>query len=53
MFVIPVHFAKEHKRMLTHAKKVFEYNSGSIAINPRFDKLITHSELRLKKKKGC
>jgi hypothetical protein len=41
MFVVPVHFAKEHKRMLTHTKKVLEYNSGSIAINPRFDKLIT------------
>jgi hypothetical protein len=35
------HFAKEHKRMLAHAKKVLEYNGGSIAINPRFDKLIT------------
>jgi hypothetical protein len=41
MFVVPVHFAKEHKRMLAHAKKVLEYNGGSIAINPRFDKLIT------------
>jgi hypothetical protein len=41
MFVVPVHFAKEHKRMFTHAKKVLEYNAGSIAINPRFDKLIT------------
>jgi hypothetical protein len=27
--------------MLAHAKKVLEYNGGSIAINPRFDKLIT------------
>ena len=41
MFVVPVHFAKEHKRMLAHAKKVLEYNAGSIAINPRFEKLIT------------
>jgi hypothetical protein len=41
MFVVPVHFAKEHTRMLAHTKKVLEYNSGSIAINPRFDKLIT------------
>jgi hypothetical protein len=41
MFVVPVHFAKEHKRMLAHTKKVLEYNGGSIAINPRFDKLIT------------
>ncbi len=41
VFVVPVHFAKEHIRMLTHTKKVLEYNGGSIAINPRFDKLIT------------
>jgi hypothetical protein len=39
MFVVPVQFAKEHKRMLVHAKKVLEYNGDSIAINPRFDKL--------------
>jgi len=41
MFVIPVHFAKEHKQMLTHAKKVLEYQGGSIVINLRFDRLIT------------
>jgi hypothetical protein len=41
MFVVPVHFAKQHKRMLAHSKKVLEYNGGSIAITPRFDKLIT------------
>jgi hypothetical protein len=41
IFVVPVHFTKEHKRMLMHTKKVLEYNGGSIAINPRFDKLIT------------
>jgi hypothetical protein len=39
--LVPVHFAKGHKRMLKHAKKVLEYNGGSIAINPKFDKLIT------------
>jgi hypothetical protein len=39
--IVPVHFAKEHKRMLAHTKKILEYNGGSIAINPRFDKLIT------------
>jgi hypothetical protein len=32
---------RDHKRMLTHTKKVLEYNGGSIAINPRFDRLIT------------
>jgi hypothetical protein len=41
MFIVPIHFAKEHKQMLAHAKKVLEYNGGSITINPRFDKLIT------------
>lgn len=39
MFVVPVHFAKEHKRMLAHTKKVLKYNGGST--HPRFDKLIT------------
>ena len=42
-FVVPVHCVKEHKRMLTHTKKVLEYNGDSIAINPWFDKLITSS----------
>jgi len=41
MLVVPIHFAKEHIRMLTHTKRILEYNGGSIAINPRFDKLIT------------
>jgi hypothetical protein len=41
MHVVPMHFAKEHKQMLTHTKKILEYNWGSTAINPRFDKLIT------------
>jgi hypothetical protein len=43
MFVVPIHFAKEHKLMgmLTHTKRILEYNGGSIAINARFDKLIT------------
>ena len=41
MFIVPIHFCKEHKQMLAHAKKVLEYNSGSIGINQKFDKLIT------------
>jgi hypothetical protein len=52
VFVIPVHFAKEHKRMLVHAKKVLEYNGGSIAINPRFDKLITSLRTSVEKGEG-
>jgi hypothetical protein len=27
--------------MLTHTKKVLEYNGGSIAINTKFEKLVT------------
>jgi hypothetical protein len=41
MIIIPVHFAKEHRAMLAHAKKRLENNKGTIAIHPRFDKLIT------------
>lgn len=41
MFVIPVHFSRERKNMLEHRKRVLKYHGGSVAINPRFDKLIT------------
>jgi hypothetical protein len=41
MFVVPLHFAKEHKQMLAHTKKVLEYDGGSITINPMFHKLMT------------
>jgi hypothetical protein len=41
MFVIPVAFSKEHKHMLAHCKELLEYYNGSIAINPRHNKLIT------------
>lgn len=43
---------KEHKRMLAHAKKVLEYNSGSIAINPKFDKLITSLRIAVENGEG-
>ena len=39
MLVVPVHFAKEHKEMLAHCKKLMEYNNGQVAINPKFEKL--------------
>ena len=39
MKVIPVHFAREHKAMLTQCKMFLE--KGAIQIDPRFDKLIT------------
>jgi hypothetical protein len=52
MTVIPVHFAKEHRRMLAHVKKVLEYSNGMIAINPRFDKLITALRTAVEKGEG-
>jgi hypothetical protein len=41
MFVIPVAFSREHKYMLVHCKEMMEYQNGSMAIHPRFNKLIT------------
>jgi hypothetical protein len=35
MFVIPVHFSKEHKNMLAQWKNVLEYHGDSIAIHPQ------------------
>jgi hypothetical protein len=52
MIVIPVHFVKEHRRMLAHAKKILEYDKGTIAINPRFDKLITTLRTAVEKCEG-
>ena len=39
MKVIPVNFHTRHKEMLGHSKMLLE--RGNIAINPKFDKLIT------------
>jgi hypothetical protein len=39
MDVIPVHFSTEHKDMLAHCK--IKVEKELVAINPRFDKLIT------------
>ncbi len=52
MTVIPVHFVKEHRRMLADAKKIIAYNQGTIAINPRFDKLITSLRTAVEKGEG-
>jgi hypothetical protein len=41
MFVLPVHFSKEHKTMLSHCKEVLEDANGMIAISPKFTKLVT------------
>jgi hypothetical protein len=33
MFVMPIHFSKEHKNMLAHTKRLLEYGMGAIAIH--------------------
>jgi hypothetical protein len=50
MFILPVAFGKEHKRMLAHCKEVMEYHTGMVAINSRHNKLIT--ALRTAEEKG-
>lgn len=52
MFVIPVSFAKEHKKMLAHSKQLMEYKNGKVAINPRHNKLITALRTALEKGEG-
>ena len=41
MFVVPIHFNKEHRNMLAHAKKLMEYGNVVVAINPSHTELIT------------
>ena len=41
MFVVPIAFAKFHREMLAHTKRILEDRGGQIAIHPTFDKLIT------------
>jgi hypothetical protein len=41
MDVVPVNFSTEHKWMLGNCKMFLEREGGYIAINPKFDKLIT------------
>jgi hypothetical protein len=41
MDIVPVSFAAEHKSMLGNCKMLLEREGGYIAINPKFDKLIT------------
>ena len=52
MTVIPVHFVKEHRRMLAHPKNILELQKQAIAINPRFDKLITSLRTAVEKGEG-
>jgi hypothetical protein len=41
MDVVPVSFSIEHRSMLGNCKMFLERDGGHIAINPKFDKLIT------------
>jgi hypothetical protein len=41
MDVVPVNFSTEHRSMLGNCKMLLEREGGYIAINPKFDKLIT------------
>ena len=41
MTVVPVAFSTSAKDMIMHTKELLEYESPLIAINPKFDKLIT------------
>jgi hypothetical protein len=52
MFVIPVAFNKEHKKMLAHTKELIEYQTGYMAINPRHKKLITALRTAVEKGEG-
>jgi hypothetical protein len=54
MIVIPVHFAKEHKKMLTHSKEESRVypRYDTIAISPRFVKLITSLRTAVEKGEG-
>jgi hypothetical protein len=52
MFVVPIHFNKEHRNMLGNAKKLMEYDSGFEAINPSFNKLIVALRTAVEKGEG-
>ena len=52
MFAIPISFAKEHKNMLAHTKRMLEYQNGYMAIHPRFNKLITALRTAVEKGDG-
>jgi len=41
MTVVPVPFSTEGKNMIMHTKELLEFEAPLIAINPKFDKLIT------------
>jgi hypothetical protein len=52
-YVVPIHFPKEHRNMLAYAKKLMEYGSGVVAINPtKHTKLITALRTAVEKGEG-
>jgi hypothetical protein len=52
MDVIPVNFSMEHKSMLGNVKMLMERDGGYVAINPKFDKLITSLRTAVEKGEG-
>ena len=53
MNVIPVNFSMEHKSMLGNVKMLMERDGGYVAINPKFDKLITSLRTAVEKGEGA
>jgi hypothetical protein len=53
MFVVPVNFSTEHKKMLAHCKQLLELNGGCVAIDEqRHGKLITALKTAVEKGEG-
>jgi len=52
MNVIPVNFSMEHKNMLGNVKMLMERDGGYVAINSKFDKLITALRTAVEKGEG-
>jgi hypothetical protein len=52
MFVIPVPFNSEHKKMLARTEELMEYQNGHVAINSRYGKLITALRTAVEKGDG-
>ena len=52
MDVVPVNFSMEHKSMLGNVKMLMERDGGYVAINPKFDKLITSLRTAVEKGEG-
>jgi hypothetical protein len=52
MDVVPVNFSMEHKLMLGNVKMLLERDGGYVAINPKFDELITSLRTAVEKGEG-